>query len=51
MKLLQEANFKGKKVFLRVDLNVPMKDGVIEDDNRIVAVLPTIKYILDHGGK
>ncbi|MDO8444239.1 MAG: phosphoglycerate kinase [bacterium] len=51
MKLLQEANLKGKRVFLRVDFNVPMKDGVIKDDNRIVAVLPTIKSIIDHGGK
>lgn len=51
MKLLQEADLKNKKVFLRVDFNVPMKDGVIEDDNRIVAVLPTIKYIIDHGDK
>lgn len=51
MKLLQEADLKGKKVFLRVDFNVPMKDGVIEDNNRIVTVLPTIKYIVDHGGK
>jgi len=51
MKLLQEAEIKNKKVFLRVDLNVPIVDGTIEDDYRIVAVLPTIKHILSHGGR
>jgi len=51
MKLLQDADLKDKRVFLRVDFNVPMKNGLIEDDNRIEASLPTIKYIIDHGGK
>ena len=37
---------KGQKVFLRLDLNVPMKDQVITDDNRIRAALPTLKYLL-----
>ena len=41
----------GKKVLVRVDFNVPIKNGVISDDNRIVAALPTIKYIIEHGGK
>jgi 3-phosphoglycerate kinase len=51
MKKVQEADLKGKRVFLRVDFNVPMTDGEITDDNRIKAVLPTIKYILDKGGR
>jgi len=51
MKLLKDAHIKGRKVFLRVDFNVPIVDGEIEDDNRIAAVLPTIKHILHHGGK
>ncbi|MGL5950320.1 MAG: phosphoglycerate kinase, partial [Cetobacterium sp.] len=41
----------GKKVLMRVDFNVPMKDGKITDENRIVAALPTIKYVLENGGK
>ena len=44
-------DLEGKKVLVRVDFNVPIKNGVISDDNRIVAALPTIKYIVEHGGK
>ena len=42
---------EGKKVLVRVDFSLPIKNGVISDDNRIVAALPTIKYIIEHGGK
>ncbi len=44
-------NLKGKKVLVRCDFNVPMKDGVITDENRIIGALPTIKYLLDAGAR
>ncbi len=50
-KTVKDLDVKGKKVLMRVDFNVPMKDGKITDENRIVAALPTIKYVLEHGGK
>jgi len=46
---LESVDVKGKKVLLRCDLNVPIKEGVIKDDGRIRASLPTIKYLLDQG--
>ena len=46
---LEELEVNGKRVFLRCDLNVPLKDGVIKDDGRIRASLPTIQYLLDQG--
>ena len=46
---LQSLDVKGKKVLLRCDLNVPIKEGIIKDDGRIRASLPTIKYLLDQG--
>ena len=46
---LEELEVKGKRVFLRCDLNVPLKDRVIKDDGRIRASLPTIQYLLDQG--
>ena len=49
--IVDDLDVKGKKVLMRVDFNVPIKDGVIGDDNRIVAALPTIKHIIEHGGK
>ena len=48
-KSVTDINVTGKKVLVRCDFNVPMKDGVITSDKRIVAALPTIKYLLDNG--
>ncbi|OHD53742.1 MAG: phosphoglycerate kinase [Spirochaetes bacterium GWF1_51_8] len=50
-KTVKDIDFKGKRVLMRVDFNVPMKDGVIQDDTRIVAAMPTIKYVLEKGAK
>lgn len=50
-KNVKDVDVKGKKVLVRADFNVPMKDGKITNDNRIVQALPTIKYIIEQGGK
>ncbi len=47
---LRDVELKGKRVVMRVDFNVPMKDGVIKDDTRIQGALGSIKYVLDNGG-
>ena len=50
-KSIRDVDVKGKKCLVRVDFNVPMKDGVITDENRIQGALPTIKYLMEHGAK
>ena len=50
-KIVSDSDLKGKVVLERADFNVPLKDGEITNDNRIVQALPTIKYIIEQGGK
>jgi len=51
IKTVRDVPLTGKRIIMRVDFNVPMKNGVVQDDTRIVASLPTIKYILDQKPK
>ena len=48
---VRDLDVKGKRVLVRVDFNVPIKDGKITNDNRIVSALPTINYLTEHGAK
>ncbi len=50
-KTIEDIDVKGKRVLARCDFNVPLKDGIITNDKRIVAALPTIKYLMEHGAK
>ena len=50
-KTIEDVAVAGKKVLVRCDFNVPLKDGVITSDKRIIGALPTIQYLLDQGAK
>ncbi len=51
VKSIEDLNLKGKRLLIRVDFNVPIKDGIVGDDTRIVKAMPTIEYALSQGAK
>ena len=50
-KTIEDINVNGKRVLVRCDFNVPLKDGVITDENRLNGALPTINYLIENGAK
>ncbi len=50
-KVVSDLNLKGKRVLIRADFNVPLENGAITNDNRIIQALPTIKYVIENGGR
>jgi phosphoglycerate kinase len=48
---ISDLDLTGRRVFMRVDFNVPIRNGAITDDARIEASLPSIRYVLEHGGR
>ena len=50
-KTIEDITVRGKKCLVRCDFNVPLKDGKITDENRLVGAMPTIKYLIENGAK